>query len=356
MKSRAFPRNKEFCASAPCRIDSGGTWDIKAMALPFESIGPTTVNIALNIRTTVTVRPFEKGKIRIHSEGFSRPEDYDAMHPALTGKFAIFAAAALHAGFHGLELRIKSDAPVRSAMGGSSTALVAAIKALSSALSYLGERPLTKKEILYLAYHIEDAISGGGCGMQDHGAAVYGGVNQWLWRYSKPSAPFVRKPIGNPDFNRALSQRLLVAYSGKTHSSLRINRRWLADFLSGKTTGGWTEVNRTVKRFARTLEKQEWKACAGFIRHEMSIRREITPDALVPETLVLIDQAEEAGCGARFAGAGAGGVVWAIGPKAQIGKLRKIWLQTLLGIKGGRLLLSEVDREGVRREEGNFEW
>ena len=44
-----------------------------------------------------------------------------------------------------------------------------------------------------------------------------------------------------------------------------------------------------------------------YLKEEMSIRREITPDALIPITGKLIDQAEKTGCGARFAGAGAGG-------------------------------------------------
>ena len=347
MKLRAFPRNKEFSASAPCRIDSGGTWDIKAMALPYELVSPTTVNIALNMRTTVTLSPFEKGRIRISSEGFSKAEEYNAICPALTGRFAIFAAAVRHAGLHGLKLKIKSDAPVRSAMGGSSTALVAAIKALSKALSYLEGRPLTKKQILYLSYHIEDAVSGGGCGMQDHGAAVYGGVNQWLWRYSKASSPYLRKRIGNSSLDRALSQRLLVAYSGKTHSSTAINRKWLSDFLSGKTTMGWIEANKMAHRFARALDVGDWDECAKCIRKEMAIRMEITPEAVVPETSLLIEQAESAGCGARFAGAGAGGVVWAIGPKEKIGQVKRMWQDTLKTIKSGKLLTCQVDDTGA---------
>jgi len=232
-------------------------------------------------------------------------------------------------------------------MGGSSTALVAAIKALSKAVSYLGGRPLVKKEILYLAYHIEDAVSGGGCGMQDHGAAVYGGVNQWLWRYSKASSPYLRKRIGNSRLDRALSQRLLVAYSGKTHSSTAINRKWLGDFLSGKTTMGWIEANKMAHRFARALDVGDWDECAKCIRKEMAIRMEITPEAAVPETSLLIEQAESAGCGARFAGAGAGGVVWAIGPKKRINELREVWEQTLARIKGGRLLECRVEGKGV---------
>ena len=48
-------------ASAPCRIDSGGTWDIKALALPLQRIEPVTLNMALNLRTWVSLSPFKNG-------------------------------------------------------------------------------------------------------------------------------------------------------------------------------------------------------------------------------------------------------------------------------------------------------
>ena len=63
-------------ASAPCRIDSGGTWDIKALALPLEWIGPATVNMALNLRTWIFLSPFRDGWVRVSSEGFPRGEEH----------------------------------------------------------------------------------------------------------------------------------------------------------------------------------------------------------------------------------------------------------------------------------------
>ncbi|MBW1731434.1 MAG: galactokinase [Deltaproteobacteria bacterium] len=344
---KKFPCNKRFSASAPCRIDAGGTWDIKAMALPFEVIKPTTVNIALNLRTTVTLGPYKKDRIKIASEGFPRGEEADPWDVPLTGPFALIFAAIRYVGLHGVEVNIHSEAPVKSAMGGSSTALVATLKALSKVMLHLGQKPLVKGQILHLAYHLEDAISGGGCGMQDQAAAAYGGINQWVWQYSHRTMPFQRVKIGKREHMKALSSRLLVAYSGKTHASLRINHKWLKDFLSGKTTEGWIKANEVVHRFARSLQDSDWAGCAKWLRQEMAIRRQITPEALIPETSLLIDQAEQVGCGARFAGAGAGGVVWAIGPKERINKLRKVWTQTLAGIKSAKLLECRVDGRGV---------
>jgi D-glycero-alpha-D-manno-heptose-7-phosphate kinase len=65
----------------------------------------------------------------------------------------------------------------------------------------------------------------------------------------------------------------------------------------------------------------------------MAVRREITPDALIPITEKLIGQAESIDCGARFAGAGAGGSVWALGEVDRIRDLRKTWETTLAPIR-----------------------
>ena len=57
-------------STAPCRIDCGGTWDLKPFALPYYYIKPTTVNIAINLRTKVEILPFQEGWTKVSSKGF----------------------------------------------------------------------------------------------------------------------------------------------------------------------------------------------------------------------------------------------------------------------------------------------
>ena len=335
-------------ASAPCRIDSGGTWDIKAMALPLAGVNPTTVNIALNLRTSVVLTPYEDGRVRISSEGFSKGEDASIDRLPLDVPFGLFYAAVSYFGFHGFEVRIRSQSPVKSALGGSSTALVALIKALSKVSASLGSKNLSAMEILHLAYHLEDGISGGNCGLQDQAAAVYGGVNQWKWNYGRQTAPFERHALLGKEGQKELSGRLLVAYSGETHVSSKTNRDWIKDFLSGRTRAGWIKVNEIVHSLARAVKKMNWKQAAGLLREEVALRRELTPEALIPITERLVDQAEHEGCGARFAGAGAGGSIWALGEKKNIERLRKTWRDTLAPVKGAMILDCAVEPEGVK--------
>jgi D-glycero-alpha-D-manno-heptose-7-phosphate kinase len=338
-----------FSVSAPCRIDSGGTWDIKAMALPFDAIKPVTVNIALNLRTTVELLPFEDKYIKISSQGFDFAQVFSIKDLPLTPPFGLFCAAVSCFGLHGLEIRIRSQSPVKSALGGSSTALAALVKALSDLLIQLGfKKKMPRKDILYLAYHLEDAVSGGRCGFQDQAAAVFGGVNQWNWRYKDRVSPYERVPLLDRKGQKKLSERLLVAYSGTTHVSAQTNRDWVQDFFSGKTRAGWVKVNEIVKKFATSVMEQDWKRAVSYLKGEMNLRRELTPEALTPVTLTLINQAQDKKCGARFSGAGAGGCVWSIGEACDVRQVKKVWAKTLEPIEGATLLDCEVDPDGVK--------
>jgi D-glycero-alpha-D-manno-heptose-7-phosphate kinase len=334
-------------ASAPCRMDSGGTWDIKAMALPLERIDPATVNIAVNLRTRVILSPFKHGRVKIFSQGFTHVEEAPFEELPFEPPFGLFFAAISYFGFHGLQADIYSDSPVRSALGGSSTALVALIKALSKLGVILGQKPLSLKEILHLGYHLEDAVSSGKCGIQDQAAAVYGGVNLWTWHYSDRSSSYVRQRLLDGHGQKEMSKHLLLAYSGQGHVSARINRLWINGFLSGETRAGWIEVNHIVKRLAKAIQAMKWSHAAQLLRQEMAIRREITPDALTDFTETLIHQAEEVGCGARFTGAGGGGCVWAIGESRCLERLKEAWATTLASTKGARILDCAVEPKGA---------
>jgi D-glycero-alpha-D-manno-heptose-7-phosphate kinase len=311
-------------------------------------IVPTTINVALNLRTSIVLSPFEDGWVKISSEGFRGGEAFPKDRLPFNSPFGALFAAISYFGFHGLAVHIRSKSPVKSALGGSSVALVALIKALAKGSVKLGGKNRSAKEILHLAYHLEDGISGGNCGLQDQAAAVYGGVHQWKWQYGHPTTPFERTSLLDREGQKQLSRRLLVAYSGKSHVSSVTNRTWIEDFLSGRTRAGWLKANEIVHRMASAIKGQDWKLAASLLRNEMALRKEITPEALIPITRKLVDQAESEKCGARFAGAGAGGSLWAMGEEANIKGLKRLWKITLAPIKDARILDCAVDPLGVR--------
>ena len=57
-------------ASAPCRVDMGGTLDIGTFYYPLQHAGPCTFNLALNMRTCVELQPYRAGWIKVSSRGF----------------------------------------------------------------------------------------------------------------------------------------------------------------------------------------------------------------------------------------------------------------------------------------------
>ena len=345
--ARRVLQRRPIEASSPCRIDAGGTWDIKVFALPYEDIRPVTINMALNLRTRVSLTPFREGWVAISSEGFAIEEEYPIERLPFKKPYGIFWAAVAYFGLHGLKVHIRSDSPVRSALGGSSTALIALLKALSKMAATQDEKTLSRPDILHLGYHLEDGVSGGHCGIQDQAAAVYGGVNQWTWCYGNRRMPFRRDSLLGRKGQKSFSRHLLVAFSGKTHASGRINRSWVQGFLSGETRSGWLEVNRIVHKLGSAIRNEDWLRAAGLIRAEMAVRREITPEALIPITRRLVDQAEMLGCGARFAGAGAGGSLWAVGSAEKITRLKAAWEKTLAPVRGAEVLDCEIDPRGV---------
>jgi len=346
--ARRVLQRRQIEASSPCRIDSGGTWDIKVFALPYEDIRPVTINMALNLRTRVSLSPFTEGWVAISSEGFAIEEEYPIERLPFKRPYGIFWAAMAYFGLHGLKVHIISDSPVRSALGGSSTALIALLKALSKLAATQNGRTLSRPDILHLGYHLEDGVSGGHCGIQDQAAAVYGGVNQWTWSYGDRRKPFRREPLLDREGQKSFSRHLLVAFSGKTHKSGRINRSWVQGFLSGETRSGWLEVNRIVHKLGNAIRSEDWLRAAGLVREEMAVRREITPEALIPITRRLVDQAEMRGCGARFAGAGAGGSLWAVGAADKITRLKADWKKILAPVRGAAVLDCQIDPRGVQ--------
>jgi D-glycero-alpha-D-manno-heptose-7-phosphate kinase len=160
-------------------------------------------------------------------------------------------------------------------------------------------------------------------------------------------APFERIALLDRKGQKELSKHLLVAYSGKSHISSTTNRKWVKDFLSGRTRSGWVRVNEVIYNLARAIKKLDWRRAADFLREEMALRKELTPEALIPLMEKMIDQAGQTGCGSRFAGAGAGGSLWAIGETKNIRRLKRIWEKTLAPVKEARILDCDVDPHGA---------
>lgn len=342
-----FLENNPVEASAPCRLDMGGTLDIRTFYYPLSWLAPCTVNIALDMRTRVRLLPFKPGHVQVSSRGFesaaSALDSVPFVHP-----LGLMFAVAYYFRVGGVHIEIESTSPPRSALGGSSVAAVALITAISKALEQLeGIEAPDRSQTALLAHTIEESTAGVPCGIQDQLAAVYGGVHRWVWPKNVQDPAFIKETLLPSEEAGAFGRHLLVAYCGVPHESKDINGTWIRQFLSGSTRPQWIEITACTHRFADALENRNISGAIEAMNREMAIRKELTPDVLDDLGDRLAASATACGCGARITGAGGGGCLWALGQAEDIEKLRSVWQDILASRREARLLDSGIDTLGV---------
>jgi D-glycero-alpha-D-manno-heptose-7-phosphate kinase len=343
---RSILEHEPLEASAPCRVDMGGTLDLSTFYLPLHHLGPCTFNAALDLRTRVTIRPFDKGRIRIRSLGF---EDLvvDSNGAPFHHPLGLIAAVAAYFQADGIHIDIRSGSPPRSALGGSSAAAVALIWAFSKVLAKSGTPLPAPDDVAVLAHAIEQSVAGVPCGMQDQLAAVFGGVNGWHWKADPSTRIFERQTLVQSSACPLFSRHLVVAYCGVPHVSKDINGTWVRQFAAGRNRDIWHRIIDCSKQFISAIAEADYQAAQSLMNRETDLRRQLTPEVLDDMGAALVDAARQNNCGARFTGAGGGGCLWAIGKPEQIERLRSLWAEILSHRESARILETRVDTQGV---------
>ncbi|HUV51060.1 MAG TPA: galactokinase [Anaerolineae bacterium] len=347
---RSILEKRHIEASAPCRIDMGGTLDISTFYYPLRHLLPCTFNIAVNLRTRVRLFPYKEGIIKISSRGFKSAE-YSSDKTPFNHPLGLMFAIAAYFGAEGVHIDINSSSPPRSALGGSSAAAVALIAAFSKLDQKQTAGLGSRQKIALLAHALEESVAGVPCGLQDQLASVYGGVNAWYWPALIKGCSFRKRTVIKKTFHKDLNKHLLLAYCGIPHESKNINTRWVEQFISGKYRKLWAEIILCTQRFVDALFERNFKEACVSMNRETAIRRKMTPDVLDKMGAKLVDSAVKNRCGARFTGAGGGGCIWAIGEIDDIDRLKDIWEKTLLSRKEAYLLDVDIDSKGLVVED-----
>jgi D-glycero-alpha-D-manno-heptose-7-phosphate kinase len=333
-------------ASAPCRIDMGGTLDLSTFFLPLRHLNPCTFNAALDLRTSVRLFPYEAGKIKVSSVGFDSVEA-DSHNAPFDHKLGLMMAVAGYYNADGVHIDIQSSSPPRSALGGSSVAAVALIWAFSKVLNRQGQSMPDRSSVALLAHAIEQSVAGVACGIQDQLAAVYGGVNAWYWVSDSPAIPFKRVPVMKDDGCKAFADHLLVAYCGAPHISKNVNATWVRQFIAGRHRRKWHEITECSRLFVSALTYADYPLVIKMMNQETDLRCDLTPDVLDDVGKALVESARDQGCGARFTGAGGGGCIWAFGEPEDLALLRPIWENILTRRKPAKILNAGIDTVGL---------
>ncbi len=351
--------------SVPCRIDLGGTLDISTFYLSMNHLQPSSFNIALDLRTVVTLSGYKKGYIKVSSKGFDdavfKSSEVPFNHPmglmfACADYFKEHFTKKLNSRINyglnneGVHIHIESSSPPRSALGGSSSAAVAIISAFFKAL----DKTIDPEEIAWLAHYIESSVAGVPCGMQDQLAAAFGGINQWIWKMGRTAPEFKRVPLFVQDDDiKAFNSNILIAYCGIPHVSKDINSQWVKTFINGNTRVVFEQIAGLTTGFCNAVKNKNFVKAADLMNQETKLRLEITPDVLDNTGQKLFKKAMDVNCGARFTGAGGGGCLWAIGTKHDISRLKPLWQQILEPVKDATILDTSIDNSGIQVVEMN---
>lgn len=339
-------KEQEVVASAPCRLDVGGTWDLKAFALLYRHIIPTTTNMALSLRTNLRLKPYKENCVKISDPTGSEEHCIDDLH--FHTRFGLLFAIISHFNIHGVELQFFYEAPPKSGLGGSGVLAVITIAAISKALELLGVPALSKMRIVELAHDIEDGLRYSFTGMQDQCAAAYGGVNKWQWTYASEDGKFEREQLLSHEDYDALESRLVVAYLGRAHDSSDVNSQQVALFLNGHTRKPWFRINQIANEFGSALRSCDWEKAGHLINEETDLRVEMVPTRITPLGESLRKIADECSAGFATAGAGNGGCVWALCREPEDAMdLRTHWAETLHNVETARVLEAKIADQGL---------
>lgn len=333
-------------ASAPCRVDVGGTLDIGVFYRLLPHLSPATFNIALDLRTSVRILPYTAGFVRVSSRGFA-PAEYPLDEMPYNHPLGLMFALAAHFRIGGIHINIDSPSPPRSALGGSSAAAVALTAAFGHLMERSGKSGIDPEKIPVLAHAIEECTAGLACGCQDQLAAAYGGVNAWYWKGGGGGTRYERRRLLDPKDAGWLNARILVAYCGIPHHSTDINGEWIRRFLDGTHRRQWVDIVKCTNGFIRAFAEKDVSSAVEYMNRETAFRREMTPGVIDGLGGKLVASAQENGCAGRFAGAGGGGCIWALGEPECIFVLQPVWKNLLEGRKGAVLLDAAVDMRGV---------
>lgn len=333
-------------ASAPCRIDMGGTLDLSTFYRPLRHLEPCTFNLALDMRTRVRLAPGPAGKLKISSRGFEGVE-VDARHAPFDHPLGLMMAVALFFKADGVHIDIQSASPPRSALGGSSVAAVALVWAFYKARAKIGEPLPQRGEVARLAQSIEQTVAGVPCGLQDQLAAVYGGGNAWYWRADHSYRPYKRVAVVAPQEVARMAARIMVAYCGAPHMSRDVNSTWVRQFEAGEKHDAWHKIVVSARKFVTALAQGDISVAQEMMNQETELRCDLTPEVLDETGAALVRAARKFHCGARFTGAGGGGCIWALGQPEQLDSLRPAWEKIVARQATAQILPVGIDTVGL---------
>lgn len=321
---------------APSRVDlAGGSLDLWPIGIILDNA--LTVNCAINLFARVEAKKIREKFLRIVSEDYGI--SYEYRKGQKRGKLPLIESICDHYGVNeGWEITVRSDFPAGSGLGGSSAMSVA----LSKVLLEIKEQNESQQKTVAVLRDLEAKNLQVPTGVQDFWPAMVGGVLS------------IHYKAGNDDIESLgnvfpfLSERIVVAYTGKSHFSAEMNYELYKSFLNGDKA-----IRKSMEGIARSsyelylaLKSGDFERAGEAMFEEWKNRKKLSPKISTKK----MEEIEKASLGAGAIGvkgcgaAGGGSMVFMV----RLGMKRSVELA--LKDCGATVLSAEPINSGVKVE------
>lgn len=295
---------------APLRLGlAGGGTDVSPYC---DEFGGAILNVTIGHYAYASIEPLDSEKVEFKSSDQGESAEYDASKTLATdGRLDLLKSVHNHVVKHfnrseplSLRLTTRVDVPSGSGLGGSSTLVVAVLRAYCEWLNH----PMDDYQLAHAAYTIEREEAGLLGGRQDHYAAAFGGFN--FMEFGKNGNVLVNPLRIKDSVSSELEASALLFYSGESRLSGEIIAEQSRNVQSGnrQAIDAMHQVKQEAFRMKEALLRGDFKLLHDVLRTSWEAKKRMASQIVNERLEMLYAKALEAGAHcARISGAGGGG-------------------------------------------------
>lgn len=289
---------------------------------PTDMYGGAVLSCSVGMRARVIISPSPQLLLATAGEE-CRITGWQDLHPR-GDRFDVARAVLdyLHLPTLACRLDYESEIPLRSGMAGSTALVVALLAGLSA---WRGER-ISLYRLAERARYVELNYLKVVCGYQDAYMCTFGGLTYMDFRGKQFYRQAEAELFATIEPLAAHVEQLpfLLAFTGVQHASSAVHKPIRERWLEGETAvvEGYKRMTEIARMGKKALILQDWSLMGRLMNENHAIQRELGGSGESNERLV--DAALGAGAlGAKLAGAGDGGTIIALSPRADTNKLEE---------------------------------
>lgn len=295
---------------APLRLGlAGGGTDVSPYC---DEFGGAILNATIGHYAYASIEPSNDGRLRFVSCDNGESAEYSSIaelsfdgHLDLLKHVHLYAVRSFNKGEPlSLQLTTRVDVPPGSGLGGSSTLVVAVLKAYAEWLNY----PIDDYDLAHTAYRIEREDAGLQGGRQDQYAAAFGGFN--FMEFGGNDRVLVNPLRIKDNVSSELEASLLLFYTGESRGSAGIINEQASNVKQGnqRAIAAMHQIKREAFRMKEALLRGDFALLHDVLLASWDAKKEMATSIVSERIESLYSRAREAGafC-ARISGAGGGG-------------------------------------------------